>query len=175
MIHELLLYSLSDGQFVLLDDGSLVCQSEDAYTSTGAFATDTTGVKYTYTFSRTFPHVGFFGSVFAVIVWEVRTVSAGAPTAKVNVDLQRSGVAIDNFTAVSGPSRSLAAILGTRYTERIMARISDESIAISRDTLDVLIEIEVDVASGVGGSTAAVALMHDPTDQRLRSFLTMES
>lgn len=169
----LLLVTSGNGTKLLVPLSTSIEKSFDLSTSSGSIATDATGIKATLGPWRiTLPKLDVATDVWIRLKWEIVVASVGTPSGRLNVNLQKEGGAISGLTKASGPARDLAAVAGTTYEEWLHVRIPATSFA-AGDRLDVLIEVEVTVASGSGGSTATVKIHHDPATAGNESFVEL--
>lgn len=147
----------------LVDTGSVAKESGTASSLFGSTATDTVGVKATRKMLWRLP-VPFDSAALRVwlrLEWEIASASAGTPQGRINLDARRNAAAIGGLTKTSGPARSMSAANGTRFVELLALDIPDTTWG-ATDTLELLFELEVTVASGSGGSTGSYQINHDP-------------
>lgn len=128
----------------------------------GALATDTTGIKASLSYKLHISHaMTLCANVHARIRWILSAHSgAGSAQGRTNVDIQKNAGSISTLKA-QGQNRSLTAADNTQYDEHFGLFIPNTTFA-AGDTLDFLIEFEVTVASGSGGTTSTLFLSVDP-------------
>jgi len=124
--------------------------------------TDTVGVKLAQVFRLRLPdNFSCSGTVRGRVKWRVVNPAPGGVTGRVNLDVQRSGVAIPNLAKSSGPTRVVDGPLAVDYTETWLAvAIPAGTVFVAGSTLDVIVEFEVMAA--VVGAALEIGLHINP-------------
>lgn len=150
---------------LLIHPFSVAPASETLTTTIAAVPVATTGIKFTLVFQLRFARRETWRYPLRCRVrWEVTAISGAGGTGRVNVDLQRNGVALTGLVKASGPTRSLEAI--ATFTEAnlvlSLAGLDAPPTFEVNDTLDLRVEFEV-MGTSIGASPT-IRVHHDPAD-----------
>lgn len=157
--------TLAADRGIWVDAEGFIVASETTETSFGAAeVTSATGVVGTPQLFRVLVESPPTTAMFRVVLrvpWTLTTQSAGAPTrGTMRASLLVNGAIAG--TAGRGAPRNMNAANGTEYVELIELTTSTPVSVTQGMPIDIQIEPEITVASGVPGSSCECTLRHNP-------------
>ena len=154
---SLYLVQATNSTRILIPAAGLIASSSVLSINFGSYAATSTGIKQTLIFRFAMPDAVLAFDVYAHLPWEIVTPAAGGALGRLNLDVQKEGVAVRSLIKANAGGRDLTAPATTRYTERLHARLP-KSIFRLGERLDIRVEFEVTTA---GTGTTEVLLLTD--------------